>query len=176
MGYPGMGSGPVPGEALQPPRQLVTSRMLWVASCVVGLVAVILRLADRRMLSDMLTQMAPGITLAQVDGAVNFVVVLTVLLRLLLIWVFWSLATRMLHGVEWARLVLTVIGGIGVGFGLLGMIGVLGGAASSLGFTQIAFAAAVLALDIAALAMMLHPNSRAFFIGVRKTRPGNTPA
>ncbi|MCK2236729.1 MULTISPECIES: hypothetical protein [unclassified Crossiella] len=167
-------------EVLIPPRQLLLSRRLWIASCVAGLVAVIFRLADRRGLNDMLGQLAPQLTLGQVDGAVNLAVVMTVALRLGVIALFWWLSTRTVQGVEWARVVLTVLGGMSVGLGLLGVLGLVAGSASAvvaqLGIIQVTLSVVVFGLDVAALAMMFHPNSRAYFIGVRRTRPGNTPA
>ncbi|WHT19045.1 hypothetical protein N8J89_39150 [Crossiella sp. CA-258035] len=166
-------------EALTPPPQLLRSRQLWVASSVVGLVAVVLRLLDRRGISDMLGQFAPQLTMAQVDGAVSLAVVMAVLFRLGLIALFWWLATRMVQGAEAPRVVLTVLGGMSVGLGLIGVLGLLGGASAALaqlGFIQVTLSVVIFALDVGALVMMFHPTSRAYFTGVRRTRPGNTPA
>lgn len=167
-------------QPLTPPRQLLLSRQLWLASCVAGLVAVIVRLADRRGLNDMLGQLAPQLSMGQMDGVVNLAVVFTIAFRLAIIALYWWLATRTIQGVEWARIVLTVLGGMSVGLGALGMLGLLTGSAGAViaqvGFLQVLFSALVFGLDVAALAMLFHPNSRAYFIGLRRTRPGNTPA
>lgn len=165
--YPGSGQ-PHPGSAGPAPVDVQTSFKLWILNVVLGVLAAVLTfftINDQLALGlDEAARTTPGVTREQLEtgllvAAIAGGVFYLVLLGLMLLFVF-----KMRAGRNWARIVLTVLGGIGLVFALfglpgtfalfaMGILGVLVGLLSLVGIV----------LTAAAIFFMFRPAASAYF-------------
>ncbi|GAA3889436.1 hypothetical protein GCM10022243_62800 [Saccharothrix violaceirubra] len=159
---------------MTPPRVLEISRLLWVASALVGMLRFVVQLADRDMLIDELLRQNPGLGQDEIDLTVNGSIVVGLLFGGLLVLVYALLSRRMLSGRNWARVVLTVFGAIGVFVGLGRSLLVVSGAAAAAGVavTAVDVVAGLVtaALDGTAAVLMYRSASSAYFAAVTRAR------
>ena len=157
------------------PRPLLLARVLWIVGVVVGMVRSYVQLSDRERLIDQLSEAAPELTQTQVDAAANSGIMFTLLFSLLSLAVFVLLSQRMVQGRNWARVVLTVLGGFNlfgtlvtlVAFLALGRQGVMELAGVQLGVWELVFGVAIMGINAAAIVMMYQPESNRFFREMR---------
>jgi hypothetical protein len=149
------------------PRSVDTARWLWVAAGLLSAVRSYLSLADRQGLRDQVHAVDPTLTMQQVEAAVNGEIILGVLFSAAVVALYVLVANRMRAGKGWARVLLTVFGGIFVLFGALGLIGVGSGLAAAMGMAvdpvQVLLSVAGLAVEAAALVAMWLPTAGRYF-------------
>lgn len=166
--------GPEKPQHPQPPRPVQLARQLWIVSAAVGLVRSLFQLADREALVAQIREIQPQLTQDQVDQAVNGSVVLTLLFVAALFGLYVLLANRMRSGRNWARVVLTVFGAATVLLGVFGLLGLVSGAAATLGETvsplNVLVSIVVVALEATAVVLMYRPESNRYFLTM--TRQG----
>jgi hypothetical protein len=150
----------------QVPTPLQWSRWLWVGSAGLGAVRSVLELADRESLIDQLRGRSGDSTQDQLDAMANAAVVFGLLLVAVIFGVYVLLSNRMVAGANWARVLLAVLGGAGIALGTLSLAVVLSGVTVAFGRTvgadDVAFSAAGLLMDAAALALMFLPAANAY--------------
>lgn len=153
------------------PRNVQLAHWLWIASAVVGFVRSIVQVSDRESLVSGLHEQMPQWSQEQVNSVTNSTILSTILLSLAILAVYASLATRMSQGRNWARIVITVIGGlrtVGTLFVLLalatlGMATLTRVSGVPLGATDIVFSLVTAMIDIAALVFMFLPDANKYF-------------
>lgn len=164
--YPG-------GGVATRPKSVDTSFMLWLAAAACGIISSLLNFAtagdmvshstadalrDAGMPEDQIGQM-PGM-----EGAVTAGVIFGVIFTLILLGAWIALVFLMRDGKNWARIVLAVLGGIGILFGVLSLFGI--GILISLGIfgiLQALLSLAQLGLAIAAMIFMFKSDANAYF-------------
>ncbi|GAB3293992.1 hypothetical protein [Parasphingorhabdus pacifica] len=162
------------------PRPVQLARVLWLAGVVVGFVRSYVQLSDRERLIDRLSEAAPEMSQVQIDAAANSGIAVTLLISVLSLLVFALLCQRMVQGRNWARVVLTVFGGlnlVGTVFTLAAVLALGPQAVSNLagvqvGVWELVFGVAILGIDAAAIVMMYQPESNRFFREMRSRRAG----
>ncbi|MHA6805981.1 hypothetical protein [Salinifilum ghardaiensis] len=92
------------------PRWLVLAWRLWVAGACVAVLRSAVQFADRHRLLEDLGRMRPELHQSQIDELATSTIVFGLLWAVLAALVYVLLATRMLRGRNWARVVLTVFG------------------------------------------------------------------
>ncbi|MEJ2856552.1 MULTISPECIES: hypothetical protein [unclassified Saccharothrix] len=151
-----------------PPRWIEISRWLWIGSAVVGLGRFLVQLADREMLIGRLRQEQPTLSQDELDAAATGGVVFGLLLGGLLVLVYALLANRMAQGRNWARIVLTVFGAVGVFLGVVRLIAVGSGLAAAFQLViptaDLVFGAITMVLDAIALVLMYLPSVSSHFV------------
>ncbi|MFB9428974.1 hypothetical protein [Streptoalloteichus tenebrarius] len=164
---------PVP-EPPPAPRPLVVARWLWISSALLGAVRSVVKLADRNRLVDELRRIDPKLGQDQLDQAASGGVAFGLLLALALLGLYVALANRMARGWNPARVVLAVLGGLGLLGGLVGLAGVSVGLAGALGVRvgvfDVVVAVVSLGLDGAALVLMFLPRVNGWFAHVGHVR------
>ncbi|WNV91037.1 hypothetical protein [Umezawaea sp. Da 62-37] len=164
-----------------PPRPVDLSRWLWIGSAALGTVRFLLQLTDSDMLIDELRKQQPNLGQDEIDGALNASIAFSLLAGIVLVLVYASLANRMARGRNWARIVLTVIGGAGVLFGLTRLVAVGTGLAAAFGFAvdtrDLVLGLVTMSLDCAAIVLMFVPSAAGHFrraaVGQRTGTPGS---
>lgn len=152
-----MTNQPFSSPAAAPPADVQTAFKLWIADIVVGVVGILLVFLIGAELPPELSGEEARAALA--IGFIVFIVFTLVLLALSLLFVF-----KMRAGRNWARIVLTVLGGISLLFGLIGIgdtfalfgLGVVGAIAALLSLAQLVIIAA-------AIYFMFRPAASAYF-------------
>ncbi|SHE48641.1 hypothetical protein [Streptoalloteichus hindustanus] len=152
------------------PRPVVLARWLWIASALLGAVRSVIKLADRNRMVDELRRMDPKLGQDQLDQAASGGVTFGLLLALALLGLYVLLANRMAGGWNPARIVLAVLGGLGVFGGLVGLAGISAGLAGALGVRvgalDVVVAVISLLLDAVALVLMFLPQANGWFAHV----------
>lgn len=98
-------SGPPPA----PPNDLnLVARLLYVMAGL-GVINVVLTFAMRSDIEDAVIDRSPDLTPDEVDSAVNFILVVGVILGLVFAAVYLLLARKILQGAGWARIVATIL-------------------------------------------------------------------
>lgn len=158
-------AAPAPRPA--PPKWVDLSRWLWITSALVGTARFLVELADRERLIDELRRQQPGLGQDELDAAATGGVMFGVLLGALMVVVYALLANRMAGGRNWARVVLTVLGGAAIFFGVFRLIAVASGAAAAFGLVigpvEVLFGIATMLLDAVALTLMYLPSVAGHF-------------
>lgn len=160
-------------EPRQPaaPRFVQYARWLWIASALVGLVRSVLQVADREALVSGMHAQMPQWSQEQVDSAANGTIMSVLLLSGAIVVLYWALATRLLQGRNWARVVIAVIAGLrslSTVFVVLAL-SAFGAEALSrmsgvpLGPTEIGFSLLTAVIDVAVLVLLFLPESRGHF-------------
>lgn len=162
---------PAPEPKPTAPRPLQLARVLWIVAVLVGFVRSYVQLSDRSWLINEVHRGDPGLSQTQVDAAANAGILSTLLLSLASLSVYVLLSTRMVQGFNWARIVLTVLGGLSMIGSLVTLLAILAVGADQLsrmtgvdvGVSQLVFGVAILGVDAAAIVMMFQPESNRFF-------------
>ncbi|GAA2818468.1 hypothetical protein [Saccharopolyspora taberi] len=169
---------PVQPEAPTAPRWLYLARRLWMAGVLVNFAHSLIMLSDRAGLSEQLRQRLPELRQDQVDSTVSDSIMSSVLMSLLGLGLYLLLSTRVLQGRNWARIVLTVLGGLNA-LGtvlLLLLMGTIGlelinrVARTALTGWEAVFSVVVTLIEAAAIAAMFHPESNRYLREVRQLR------
>ncbi|SER41056.1 hypothetical protein [Lentzea albida] len=121
------------GQVERPPKPVDVARWLWIASACVGMLRFVAELFDREMLVAAARRQNPGLSQDQIDAGVNGGVLFGLVIALAVLVAYTRLANAMARGRNWARIVLTVLGGASVAFGLFRLTAWAGGVAASLG-------------------------------------------
>jgi drug/metabolite transporter (DMT)-like permease len=151
--YPGYGAAPsAPTGQGAPPamERPITVRAgigAYVASLLVGLISAVAMLADSDSYVERAVAAAagnPDLTEEVIRGSITLGIVVGLIflaLEVMFLWFAWN-------GRNWARIVLWVLGGLGVAFGLLGLAQDNGqtGFSTSMGVFQLLFTAAAIVL------------------------------
>ncbi|GGN17870.1 hypothetical protein GCM10011609_68560 [Lentzea pudingi] len=146
------------GPVTPPPKLIDVARWLWIASACVGMLRFLEQLLDREMLVTEVRRQNPSMGQDQIDASVNSGVLFGLLIALALVVAYTRLANAMARGRNWARIMLTVLGGASVAFGLFRLVAWASGAAASLGVemrpVDLAVTAVTTVLDAAAIVLM----------------------
>jgi hypothetical protein len=160
-----------------PPRLVNLSRWLWIGSAALSAVRTGIQLTDRTELINQIKQTSPGLSQDDLDAAASGSVLFMLFVSLLVLAGYSLLANRMAGGRNWARIVLTVVGGLGLAIGAIGMAGVASGLATALGLSvrplDVSLSAVGLLVDAAALTLMWLPASTPHFAARRRVLPGH---
>lgn len=163
------------------PRWLILARRLWIASALVAFLRTMVQFMDRRVLLDDLARMQPELSQNEIDEAANGTILFGLLLAALSLLVYVLLATRMVQGRNWARIVLTVFGGLNV-FSTLVLLLVVPAfpeellrelAGRTISGWELGISVLVMALNVAAIVCMYQRDSNRF---IRELRPHLYPA
>lgn len=103
---------PVQPSAPVPPQPLLIARWLWIGTTLVGAVHSFVQLFDREALIGQLQGLGQNLSQEELDTAANGEVMFAILLSALTIGCYLLLSNRMLEGRNWARVVLTILGGL----------------------------------------------------------------
>lgn len=146
------------------PKEVEISFWLWIATLVLGVVGVVItysRINQIRAeaINRTLTQ-NPSVDQSMIDSAMTTAFVTGIVVVLLVVAAEFVFVLLMRGGRNWARIVLAVLGGVGV---LFGLIGFATGAWSVIGLLQIL-------LLIGAIVTMFLPAANAWF---QPHRPGS---
>ncbi|RKT57902.1 hypothetical protein [Saccharothrix australiensis] len=164
------------GPGVTPPRLVDLSRRLWIAGAVVGLGRFLVQLADRELLITQLREQQPGLSQDDLDAAVSGGVLFGLLLGGLLVLVYALLANRMAGGRNWARIVLTVFGSVGIFLGVVRLIAVGSGLATAFNLVispvDVVFGVVTMAIDSVALVLMYLPSVSGYFRSQRAVSGG----
>jgi hypothetical protein len=114
------------------PRLVDVARWLWIASACVGMLRFAAQLFDREMLVAEARRQNPELGQDQIDAGVNGGVLFGLVIALAVLVAYTRLANAMARGRNWARIVLTVLGGASVAFGLFRLVAWGSGVAESL--------------------------------------------
>lgn len=160
-----------------PPKLIDIARWLWIASAVVGLGRFLVQLADREMLIGRLRKEQPTLSQDELDAAASGGVMFGLLLGGLMVLVYALLANRMAQGRNWARIVLTVFGAVGVFLGVVRLIAVASGLAAAFQLAippeEVVFGVITMVLDSIALVLMYLPSVSGHFTTVKpRLQPG----
>lgn len=151
---------PSPGEAQQPPRpkSVDTAFLLWIVAAALGVIGAVLGLAMQDAIMEETADQL-GITVEEADaGAVGTIV------NLLFIALWVGVAFAMRAGMNWARIVLTVLGGLSVLFGLFGLASLpILLAVGGLGVLQVFLNIGSLVVIIAAIVFMFRAEANHYF-------------
>ncbi|WP_188316430.1 hypothetical protein [Solihabitans fulvus] len=152
----------------EPPKLVNLSRWLWIGSAALSAVRSIIQLGDRQQLIDLLRQSNAGLTQDQLDAEASGSVVFGLLLAGALLLLYAFLANRMARGLNWARVVLTVLGGGGLLVGVIGLIGIASGVAPAfgvrIGALDVSLSVLGLLVDAVALTLMYVRGSAGHFV------------
>ncbi|GAB2995844.1 hypothetical protein [Saccharothrix stipae] len=168
-----------------PPKLVDLARWLFILSAVIGMARFMVQLSDRQMLIGWLRaeQSRPGSTQPklgqdELDAVVTGGITFGLLLAAGVVLVYTLLANRMAHGRNWARVLLTVLAGIGIVVGVLRLVAVGSGftAASGLSVSgvDLAFGVVTMLVDAAAVVLVFQTSVAGYFRSVR-TVSGNPP-
>lgn len=171
---------PKPGKRAKPPKPtppkpIDLARWLFILSAVVGMGRFLHQLSDRETLIAMLREdlVARGMKVGQdeLDAAMTGAIGFGLLLAIAFVLVYALFANKMAAGRNWARIVVTVLAGIGVAFGSLQLLAV---AAGGLAPAEFAVSPVVLVLsgvttviDVAVIVLMYRPSVSGYFRSVR---------
>ncbi|SDN73261.1 hypothetical protein [Lentzea jiangxiensis] len=123
-------AGPVDSPV---PKLVDVARWLWIAGACVGMTRFVVELFDRETLVAEARRQNPALGQDQVDAAVDRSVLFGLVIAAAFLFAYTRLATRMAHGRNWARVVLTVLGVASVAFGLFRLVAWVSGVAASVG-------------------------------------------
>ncbi|ONI82471.1 hypothetical protein ALI22I_41105 [Saccharothrix sp. ALI-22-I] len=162
---------PRPKPKPTPPKLIDIARWLFIASAVIGMGRFLVQLSDREMLIDQLRTQQPALGQDELDAAATGGIMFGLLLAAGLVLVYTLLANRMASGRNWARIVLTVLAGVGIFFGLVRLIAVGSGFAAAFGLVvspvDLAFGGVTMIIDAVAVVLMYLPSVSGYFRSVR---------
>lgn len=158
------------------PRFVQYARWLWIASAALGFLRSMVQVSDRESLVSGVHAQMPQWTQEQVDSAVNGTIMSVLVLAGAVVALYWALATRLLQGKNWARVVVALIGGVrtvSTVFVLLALaalgaraLGQMSGV--PVGPTEIGFSLATAVLDVPVLVFLFLPESHEHFSARRR--------
>jgi hypothetical protein len=159
--------------AVPVPRSVDVARWLWIGTTVLGLVRSLVQLSDRGQLIADLRKLAPQMSQEQIDNAANSGILFTVVFSLAVLALYVMLATQLVRGRNWARVVIAILGGLSAIGTVIMLIAVFSaGPAAAIRATgvavpsapwDIAFSLLVAAMDIVTLVLLFRPESNRFF-------------
>ncbi|WP_447004623.1 hypothetical protein ACRAKI_34370 [Saccharothrix isguenensis] len=158
-----------------PPKPIDLARWLFILSAVIGGGRFLYQLGDREMLIRMLREdlVQRGMTFSQdeLDAAMTGAIGFGLLLTMAFVLVYAVLANRMAWGRNWARVVVTVLAGIGVAFGTLQLLAVASGGMAAADFTVsplvLVLSGITTVIDAAVIVLMYRPSVSGYFRSVR---------
>jgi hypothetical protein len=164
-----------------PPKLIDISRWLWIGSAALATVRFLVQLADRDFLTSEQRKSQPTFSQDEIDTAVNGGIMFGLLLSVGLVLIYAVLANRMARGRNWARIVLTVIGGAGIFFGVIRLLAVGSGFAAAFGVlvspVDLVIGVVTMLLDGTALVLMFLPSVAGHFrrapLGQQVRTPGS---
>ncbi|SFR29460.1 hypothetical protein SAMN04488564_119104 [Lentzea waywayandensis] len=146
------------GPVTPTPKLIDVARWLWIASACVGMLRFVVQLFDRETLVAEARRQNPAMNQDQIDAGVNGGVLFGLLIAVAVLLAYTRLANTMARGRNWARIVLTVLGGASVAFGLFRLGAWASGVAAELGVEMRAVDLAVTlvttVLDATAIVLM----------------------
>ncbi|MBB5806337.1 hypothetical protein F4560_006105 [Saccharothrix ecbatanensis] len=157
-----------------PPKLIDLARWLFILSAVIGMGRFLYQLSDRemliRMLRDDLVKRGMKAGQDELDAAVTGAIGFGVLLAIAFVLVYALFANKMAAGRNWARIVLTVLSGIGVAFGLLQLLAVASGGMALAEFTVspivLVLSGITMVIDAAVIVLMYRPSVAGYFRSV----------
>ncbi|WP_158845196.1 hypothetical protein [Saccharothrix deserti] len=165
-----------------PPKLIDLARWLFILSAVVGMGRFMVQLSDREMLIGELRAQQPTLGQDELDAAATGGIVFGLLMAVALLLVYTLLANRMASARNWARIVLTVLAGAGIFFGLLRLIAVGSGFTEAFGLVvspvDLVFGGITMIIDGVAVVLMYLPSVSGYFrsarpVGVHPPQPAN---
>lgn len=144
------------------PQAVETAFKLWLINVALGLVSAVVALTMMDQLIDEAARQQNIRVTAEADAIVQTAVVVGIVFGLVLVAIWLAVAFQMRKGRNWARIVLAVLGGIGVIMSVIGMgdaFSMPGVAGFTLGILEIASTLLV----IGAIYFMFRPESNAYF-------------
>ncbi|MET9228478.1 hypothetical protein [Lentzea sp. NPDC003310] len=148
-------AGPVKAPV---PKLVDVARWLWITSACLGMLRFLEQLFDREMLVAEVRRQNPAMGQDEIDAGVNGGVLFGLLLAVTLVIAYTRLANAMARGRNWARIVLTVLGGASVAFGLFRLTAWASGVAAQVGVemrpVDLAVTAVTTVLDATAIVLM----------------------
>jgi hypothetical protein len=168
----------IPDSEVTAPRSVQLARWLWIGSTLVGLARSLVKLGDRATLLSELRKMQPELSQQELDTATSSGILFSIVFSLAIVAIFVLLANRMAQGRNWARVVMTVIGGLSVVGTTLSLIVValLGPSLTTqlagvpIGAVDLMFGVVVIALDASTLVLMFRPDSNRYFRDIARQR------
>ncbi|MDX8144608.1 hypothetical protein SK854_21005 [Lentzea sp. BCCO 10_0061] len=140
------------------PKLVDVARWLWIAGACVGMLRFVVQLFDRETLVAEARRQNPSLGQDQIDAGVNGGVLFGLLIAVAVLLAYTRFANAMARGRNWARIVLTVLGGASVAFGLFRLGAWASGVAAELGVEMRAVDLAVTlvttVLDATAIVLM----------------------
>lgn len=140
------------------PKLVDVARWLWIASACVGMLRFLAQLFDRETLVAEARRQNPSLGQDQIDAGVNGGVLFGLVIAVAVLVAYTRLANRMARGRNWARIVLTVLGGASVAFGLFRLGAWGSGVAAELGVemrtVDLAVTLVTTVLDATAIVLM----------------------
>lgn len=118
-GYQPYGQPPAKPE---PPSSILTAVKLMYAGAVLSLLWTLLVLPQRDVLRDALDDQNLDMTAGELDSLINTLIGVMVVVGLITVGLWILLARANRSGKSWARVVATILGGIAILVGLLGML------------------------------------------------------
>ncbi|MEU4739468.1 hypothetical protein AB0G02_03245 [Actinosynnema sp. NPDC023658] len=162
-----------------PPKLVDLARWLFIASAVIGMGRFLFQLSDREMLIRELRAQQPGLGQDELDAAATGGIVFGLLLAAGLVLVYTLLANRMASGRNWARILLTVLAGAGIFFGVVRLIAAASGFAAAFGLVvsgvDLAFGVVTMLVDAVAVALVYQPSVSGYFRSVRSVSADQPP-
>jgi len=104
------------------PKLINVARWLWITSAFVGMARFVAELFDRETLVAEARRQNPVYSQDQIDAGVNGGILFGLLIAVAILVLYTRLANTMARGRNWARVVLTVLGAVSVGFGLFRLV------------------------------------------------------
>lgn len=153
------------------PRFVRYAQWLWIATAVISFVRSLVQVADREKLVSGLHAQMPQWTQQQVDSAANSTIMSVLVMSGAVVAIYVALSTRLIHGRNWARVVITIVGGLRtvstvfvlLALGALGMATLTRLSGVPLGPVDIAFSLVTAVVDVAAIVLLFLPESQKHF-------------
>ena len=165
-----MTTPPAKPERPRPPKLVDLARWLWIGSAALGSLGFLLEVTSGDLLLTELRKAQPDLGQSELDGAMSAAVLFSVLACGLLVLVHAMIANRMARGRNWARIVLTVLGGGGILLGLMRLLLVVTGVAAtfdaSISPVNLAFSLVTMAVDATVIVLMFQPSVAGHFRGM----------
>lgn len=164
-----MTTRPAKPERPQPPKLIDLARWLWIGSAMLGSLGFLLEVTSGDLLLTELRRAQPDLGQDEIDGALSAAVLFSLLACSLLVLVHAMIANRMARGRNWARIVLTVLGGGGILISLMRLLLIVTGVASAFGVgvspVNLAFSLVTMVIDGTVLVLMFQPSVAGHFRG-----------
>ncbi|SEP83622.1 hypothetical protein SAMN05216188_101637 [Lentzea xinjiangensis] len=140
------------------PKLADVARWLWIASAGVGMARFVSQLFDRETLVAEARRQNPALGQDQIDAGVDGGILFGLLVATAILLAYTRLANTMARGRGWARVVLTVLGGASIAFGLFRLVAWSSGTAAALGVqlrpVDLVVTVVTTALDASAIVLM----------------------
>ena len=155
------------GVAVEKPKEVETAFRLWIASVVIGLIGAIVSFTLIPSIIDTTiasTPTTPGLSTEDLRTAIQIGLVVAAVIGLVFVALFLLFTFKMRAGRNWARILLTILGGLSILSSLIG-IGGLGQmfAAGPLGILSAVLSIVQLVVIAAAIVFMFRPAAGPYF-------------